>query len=122
MQYAEDESLDWTGENYPDVPVEHRWLVRLIASFYQLDGCGTGGPPHPLVDDTNVDGDYAKWRTSLALNTYGYSDEATKTSYLILDGLEPLSIPMRALVTNEGASLGYDVQYGRVTLDDVLSD
>ncbi|UVF61686.1 hypothetical protein SEA_APUNK_65 [Gordonia phage APunk] len=72
--------------------------ARAVNDLYDVEGCGTGGPLHIVVDDTNVEDVHldAAWNWALQPS---WTDEARRATEVALTKLRPLTLLERAIVS-----------------------
>lgn len=92
-EYAEAEGIGGL-----EIPDELMPLVRRITAFYEMTGCGCGGPLHIVLDDTNIGDESINW--CLQQDHDGYDAAVWAETEAIARGLLEIASPtMRALVT-----------------------
>lgn len=103
------------GRSEPPSSAEHTVLVLAIACYYQLPGCGAGGPLHIVLDDLNVEDEHIRWcvdNMEVSGESPGHLAATTKA---VADALLAIpSLAVRAAVCHHGSGLGYWIAYGRL--------
>lgn len=79
-------------------------LKKIVEGFYEMDGCGAGGPLHILLDDDNYDIDSINWSIKYCFDVMndnldypvGYSDTVCALGIMICNEYAKMSLEERA--------------------------
>lgn len=82
---------------------DERILAAALAAqaLYDLEGCGSGGPAHIVLDDTNVEDDHLDYALEYARDTahITWTPEAIAATDAVIAALRPLTLLERAVVS-----------------------
>ncbi|MBF6138142.1 hypothetical protein IU501_34805 [Nocardia otitidiscaviarum] len=74
-------------------------VARMIEQLYAMPDCGTGGPIHCVVDDTNVEDESLEVWHPEEHGFEPHTPEVMAHAQAVLDALRPLSLQERAVAT-----------------------
>lgn len=106
----------------PEELAPYTLVLLAIAGYYQLPGCGVGGPLHIVLDDLNVEDEHIQWCVDHLDERLDWNEPLSPgmdavvrvtTQGLAAQLLAIPSLAIRAKIAYLGADLGYDMQFRR---------